>query len=102
MQSGKGTLIGPMDGKSTLLDYCWGKKTAGAGQVQLGSKVQIGYFARQHEGLNPEMTVLDEVVYNSDCSRTSPYPAGTIFLPGIDLFKGKGFVRRGKRIGWRC
>lgn len=95
----RAALIGPNGcGKSTLLKIIVGEETAGAGQVQLGSKVQIGYFAQQHEGLNPEMTVLDEVVYNSDCTvEQARTLLGRMLFTGDDVFKKVKDLSGGER-----
>jgi ATP-binding cassette subfamily F protein 3 len=34
-----------------------------AGSVKLGSRVKVGYFSQQHEGLHKERTVLEEILY---------------------------------------
>jgi ATP-binding cassette subfamily F protein 3 len=33
-----------------------------AGEVKLGASLQVGYFAQAHEDLNPEQTVLEEIL----------------------------------------
>ena len=57
-------LVGPNGaGKTTLLRVLVGELTPQSGRVKIGSRVKIGYFSQQHEGLNPENTVLDEIIY---------------------------------------
>ncbi|MBO6291210.1 MAG: ABC-F family ATP-binding cassette domain-containing protein [Selenomonas sp.] len=50
-------------GKTTLLRILVGELAPKGGEVKIGSRVKIGYFSQQHEGLNPENTVLDEILY---------------------------------------
>ena len=57
-------LVGPNGaGKTTLLRILVGELAPKGGEVKIGSRVKIGYFSQQHEGLNPENTVLDEILY---------------------------------------
>ena len=57
-------LVGPNGaGKTTLLRILVGELAPKSGEVKIGSRVKIGYFSQQHEGLNPENTVLDEILY---------------------------------------
>ena len=57
-------LVGPNGaGKTTLLRVLVGEIEAAAGRVKIGSRVKIGYFSQQHEGLHMESTVLDEIMY---------------------------------------
>ena len=57
-------LVGPNGaGKTTLLKILVGELTAGQGRIKIGSRVKIGYFSQQHEGLHMDMTVLDEIMY---------------------------------------
>ena len=50
-------------GKTTLLRVLVGELAPQSGRVKIGSRVKIGYFSQQHEGLHPENTVLDEIIY---------------------------------------
>lgn len=55
-------LIGPNGiGKTTLLKILVGEEPADSGQVEWGANVKIGYFDQEHQSLNPNHTVLDEV-----------------------------------------
>jgi len=56
-------LIGPNGaGKTTFLKTLLGDIHPWAGEVKLGASLQVGYFAQAHEGLNPERTVLEEIL----------------------------------------
>lgn len=57
-------LVGPNGaGKTTLLRILVGEMQSPSGRVKIGSRVKIGYFSQQHEGLHRENTVLDEIMY---------------------------------------
>jgi ATP-binding cassette subfamily F protein 3 len=56
-------LIGPNGvGKTTFLKTLLGDVLPWAGEVKLGASLQVGYFAQAHEGLDPEHTVLEEIL----------------------------------------
>ncbi len=60
-------LIGPNGcGKTTLLNIIGGVVEADAGEIRLGSRVEIAVFSQEHQDLQPDRTVLDEIVYNFD------------------------------------
>ncbi|PQP82893.1 multidrug ABC transporter ATP-binding protein [Paenibacillus sp. PCH8] len=55
-------LIGPNGiGKSTLLKCLTGSLRPVNGEIQWGTKVQIGYYDQEQTGLNPSNTVLEEL-----------------------------------------
>lgn len=57
-------LVGPNGaGKTTLLKVLLGELPTPTGRVKIGSRVKIGYFSQQHEGLNMGNTILDEIMY---------------------------------------
>src|SRR5262249_6040388 len=47
-------------GKSTLLKILLHKVSPDSGQVKIGESVRIGYFAQEHEDLDPAKTVIEE------------------------------------------
>jgi ABC transport system ATP-binding/permease protein len=53
-------------GKSTLIKLILGKLEPDAGQVKLGSNVQVAYFDQLREQLDPEATVADTISPGSD------------------------------------
>ena len=60
-------LIGPNGaGKSTLLKLILGQLTPDAGEVRLGSNLQVAYFDQMREQLDPERTLLDSINPGSD------------------------------------
>jgi len=55
-------LIGPNgSGKTTFLRTMLAQLEPLAGEVQLGSSLQVGYFAQAHEQLDPSLTVIEEL-----------------------------------------
>jgi ATP-binding cassette subfamily F protein 3 len=48
-------------GKSVLLRIITGQMAPDSGEVRLGPSVQLGYYAQEHETLNPEQTLLQAV-----------------------------------------
>lgn len=48
-------------GKTTILKIINGQLEADAGQIKLGSKVQVGYYDQEHQVLDPEKTLFDEL-----------------------------------------
>jgi ATP-binding cassette subfamily F protein 3 len=56
-------LIGPNGaGKTTFFKTLLGEVHPWAGEVKLGASLQVGYFAQAHEDLDPELTVLEEIL----------------------------------------
>jgi ATP-binding cassette subfamily F protein 3 len=93
-------LIGPNGaGKSTFLKMILGQLTPLAGQVILGASLQVGYFAQAHEGLDPEKTVLDEILAQSP--GMLPYQGrdylGKYLFSGDDVFKRVSMLSGGER-----
>ena len=53
-------------GKTTLLRILAGVETADLGNVDLGDKTTVGYYAQEHEQITPGMSVLDHLRSVSD------------------------------------
>ncbi|MBI5931747.1 MAG: ABC-F family ATP-binding cassette domain-containing protein [Chloroflexi bacterium] len=49
-------------GKTTLLRTLMGQLAPLDGHIEFGASLKIGYFAQAHNSLNPENTVLDELI----------------------------------------
>jgi ATP-binding cassette subfamily F protein 3 len=55
-------LLGPNGaGKSVLLRCILGQETQTAGTIKIGPSVQVGYYAQEHETLDPGRTLIEEV-----------------------------------------
>jgi len=92
-------LIGPNgSGKTTFLKTMLGQVEPLVGEVRLGASLQIGYFAQAHDNLNPENTVLDELLSNRemDLERARSHLALYLFR-GDDVFKPVGALSGGER-----
>jgi len=92
-------LIGPNGaGKSTFLKTILGSIPPLAGEATLGASLHVGYFAQAHEGLDPEKTVLDEIIA---ASGMLPYQArdylGKYLFSGDDAFKLVSMLSGGER-----
>ena len=92
-------LIGPNGaGKSTFLKTILGSLTPLAGEAILGASLHVGYFAQAHEGLDPEKTVLDEIL---SASPMLPYQGrdylGKYLFSGDDAFKLVSMLSGGER-----
>ncbi len=48
-------------GKTTLLKIINGLESADSGEIKLGSRVQIGYYDQEHQVLNMDKTIFDEI-----------------------------------------
>src|SRR5688572_24351144 len=93
-------LIGPNGaGKSTFLKTILGQLEPLAGEVSLGASLQVGYFAQAHEGLDPDKTVLDEILEASP--GMLPYQGrdylGKYLFSGDDAFKKVSMLSGGER-----
>src|SRR5512145_1094186 len=93
-------LIGPNGaGKSTFLKTILGQLQPLAGEVVLGASLHVGYFAQAHEGLDPEKTVLDEILEASP--GMLPFQGreylGKYLFSGDDAFKKVSMLSGGER-----
>ncbi|MEY4348000.1 MAG: hypothetical protein RIS43_419, partial [Actinomycetota bacterium] len=76
-------------GKTTLLRILAGVDEPDTGEVQPGHGLRIGYYAQEHETLDPERTVLENMIANS------PHMAevevrkvlGSFLFVGDDVYK---------------
>ena len=92
-------LIGPNgSGKTTFLRTMLEQLKPLAGDVHLGASLQIGYFAQSHDDLDPENSVLDELLrlHEMDPERARSHLAQYLFR-GDDVFKQVSALSGGER-----
>jgi ATP-binding cassette subfamily F protein 3 len=75
-------------GKTTLLKVLIGEIAAAKGRVKIGSRVKIGYYSQQHEGLNQNNSLMDELTgeYHLTEEQARRY-LGAFLFRGDDVFK---------------
>jgi ATP-binding cassette subfamily F protein 3 len=92
-------LIGPNgSGKTTFLKTLLEQVETLTGEVLLGASLKVGYFAQAHDELNPEHTVLDELLSNDemDPQQARSHLAQYLFR-GDDVFKPISALSGGER-----
>lgn len=92
-------LVGPNGaGKTTLLKLLIGELSSTTGRVKLGSRVKVGYFSQEHEGLNNKNSALNEVMaeYGFSEERARHY-LGAFLFQGDDVFKIIGDLSGGEK-----
>lgn len=96
----KAFLLGPNGcGKSTLLKIITDKLEKDSGTIELGQKVEVGYFDQHQEDINESNTIIDEVYYSSnDLTQTQVRNALAAFLfKGDDVFKSISVLSGGEK-----
>ena len=85
-------IVGPNGaGKTTLLRLLAGELDPTAGQVQVGERTEVRYYAQHHaEALEPSRTVYEEVIQESD-QTTHEAARGVL---GALLFQGEAIDKR--------
>jgi ATP-binding cassette, subfamily F, member 3 len=64
-------IVGPNGaGKSVLLRMILGDETPTSGEIALGPSIRTGYYAQEHETLDPDKTLLDTVRFAANCSES--------------------------------
>lgn len=92
-------LVGPNGaGKTTLLRILVGEMQSSSGRVKIGSRVKIGYFSQQHEGLHRENTVLDEIMYEYGLEEEQARKyLGAFLFHGDDVLRRIGALSGGEQ-----
>ena len=84
-------------GKTTLLQILVGELEA-TGRLKIGSRVKIGYFSQQHEGLDTSKTVLDEICYTYGLDEeTARGYLGAFLFHGDDVLRLIGALSGGEQ-----
>ncbi|MBW3582668.1 MAG: ATP-binding cassette domain-containing protein [Euryarchaeota archaeon] len=99
----KVALVGPNGcGKTTLLKILAGAEKPDTGTIQVSPGVKLGFFAQEHETLNPERTVLEEMrLARGETHHTPEAEArsvlGRFLFRGEDVYKTLGVLSGGER-----
>jgi len=92
-------LIGPNGaGKTTFLRTLLGELEPLAGQARLGANLKVGYFAQAHDALNPENSVIDEIMAHPGMTLgTARDHLAQYLFRGEDAFKPVKALSGGER-----
>lgn len=92
-------LVGPNGaGKTTLLKLLTGDLEPAGGRIKLGSRVKIGYFSQEHEGLTGKYRVIDELMIDFALSEErARHYLGAFLFGGDDVFKSVGDLSGGEK-----
>ncbi len=88
-------------GKTTLLKIITGELIPDSGEIKLGENVRFGYFAQEHEILNPDKTVMDEFLSTDRLLNSSRNPRsilGAFLFSGQSAFKKVSSLSLGERV----
>ncbi len=92
-------VVGPNGvGKTTLLRLIVGELESPTGRMKIGSRVKIGYFSQQHEGLHMERTLLEEILweYGVDEEQARSY-LGAFLFHGDEVYRRIGALSGGEQ-----
>jgi ATP-binding cassette subfamily F protein 3 len=91
-------LIGPNGaGKTTFLKIISGQIPPDQGEIQLGSQVEMAYFSQEYEDLNPNRTVLEEILFHYDLTlEEARTMLGGMLFSEDDVFKQVGDLSGGE------
>ncbi|MDD2510695.1 MAG: ABC-F family ATP-binding cassette domain-containing protein [Syntrophomonas sp.] len=92
-------LLGPNGcGKTTFIKLITGDLLPDRGEIRLGSRVEAAYFAQEYEALNPDNTVLEEIVYNFDLTLEEARTVlGSMLFSEDEVFKQVGDLSGGEK-----
>ena len=83
-------------GKSTLLKLLNGILIPESGNISLGSKVKIGYYAQEFENLDNDLTIIDNFHNALPISKIRAILAKFLFV-GDDIYKKVGILSPGEK-----
>ena len=94
-----GALIGPNGaGKSTMVKAIVGELFPTEGHIDIGNRVQVGYFSQEHEELHDRWQVVDEIMNNYNFTEEKARNVlGSFLFKGDDVFKLVGDLSGGER-----
>lgn len=92
-------IVGPNGaGKTTLLKLLLGELQSPTGNIKIGSRVKIGYYSQQHEGLSPTNTVFDEILSSFGLNdEQARHCLGAFLFKGDDIYKLVGDLSGGEK-----
>ena len=92
-------LIGPNGvGKSTMVKSIVGELVPLNGHIDIGNRVQVGYFSQEHEELHDQWQVVDEIISNYNFTEEKARNVlGSFLFKGDDVFKLVGDLSGGER-----
>lgn len=92
-------LIGPNGvGKSTMVKSIVGELAPLNGHIDIGNRVQVGYFSQEHEELHDQWQVVDEIINNYNFTEEKARNVlGSFLFKGDDVFKLVGDLSGGER-----
>lgn len=92
-------LIGPNGaGKSTMVKAIVGELFLTEGHIDIGNRVQVGYFSQEHEELHDRWQVVDEIINNYNFTEEKARNVlGSFLFKGDDVFKLVGDLSGGER-----
>lgn len=92
-------LIGPNGaGKSTMVNAIVGELFPTEGHIDIGNRVQVGYFSQEHEELHDRWQVVDEIINNYNFTEEKARNVlGSFLFKGDDVFKLVGDLSGGER-----
>ena len=92
-------IVGPNGaGKTTLLRLLLGELQSPTGNIKIGSRVKIGYYSQQHEGLCPNNTVFDEILSSFGLNdEQARHCLGAFLFKGDDIYKLIGDLSGGEK-----
>ena len=92
-------LIGPNGaGKSTMVKAIVGELFPTEGHIDIGNRVQVGYFLQEHEELHDRWQVVDEIINNYNFTEEKARNVlGSFLFKGDDVFKLVGDLSGGER-----